>query len=127
MRAVNQAAALTARMLAFSRQQSLEVRQVDANALLRDMQPMIKRSLAEQIEIAFVLAPDVYPCQVDPVQLEQAILNLSINARDAMPRGGHLRTETANVTLDADDQKRPIEMPPGDYIKIGRASGRERG
>ncbi|MFP6749166.1 MAG: PAS domain S-box protein, partial [Alphaproteobacteria bacterium] len=118
MRAINQAAALTARMLAFSRQQSLEVRQVDANALLRDMQPLIKRSLAEQIEITFVLAPNVYHCQVDPVQLEQAILNLSINARDAMPRGGHLRIETANVTLDADDKKRPIERPPGDYVRI---------
>ncbi len=118
MRAVNQATALTARMLAFSRQQSLEVRQVEANDLLLEMQPLIKRSLVEQIEFTFVLAPDVYKCQVDPGQLEQAILNLSINARDAMHQGGNLRIETANVTFDEDDKKRPIEMPPGDYVRI---------
>ncbi|MBT7667354.1 MAG: PAS domain S-box protein, partial [Rhodospirillaceae bacterium] len=118
MRAIDQAAALTARMLAFSRQQPLEVHLVDANALLRGMQPLIMRSLVEDVEVTFALASDLYNCQVDPGQLEQAILNLAINARDAMPQGGNLRIETANVTLGPDDEQRPMEMVPGDYVMI---------
>ncbi len=117
MRAIDQAASLTARMLAFSRQQPLEVKQVDANELLRGIESLIKRSLVEDIEVSFDLAPDLPLCLADPRQLEQAILNLSINARDAMPQGGAIRIETANVST-ARDADRPSEALPGDYVMI---------
>jgi signal transduction histidine kinase len=118
MRAIDQAADMTARMLAFSRQQPLTFQQVDANELLRGMQPLIKRSLVEDIDIEFIYATELSQCYVDPGQLEQAILNLSINARDAMPRGGRLRIETAEVSYSAEDKERPIDLSPGVYVVI---------
>jgi PAS domain S-box-containing protein len=117
MRAIDQAAALTARMLAFSRQQPLQARQVDINELLRGMQPLITRSLVEDIEVDFNLAPDVYACLIDPGQLEQAILNLSINSRDAMPKGGKIRITTENRSF-FNDTNLPIDMEPGDYVML---------
>ena len=78
---------------------------------------MITRSLAEEIEIEFHMATEIRPCLIDAGQLEQAMLNLSINARDAMPKGGRLKIETAVVSFASDDE-RPEEMPPGDYVMI---------
>jgi PAS domain S-box-containing protein len=89
-RAIDQAALLTSRMLAFSRQQPLAEKEVDVNELLESMESLLRRSLAEEIEIVFDLAPDLRKCLIDPGQLEQAILNMAINARDAMSRGGRL-------------------------------------
>jgi PAS domain S-box-containing protein len=117
MRAIDQATALTARMLAFSRQQPLDVQKVDVNELLHNIQSLIKRSLVEDIEIEFKLAAELSCCNVDPGQLEQAILNLSINARDAMPRGGHLSFKTADVTVAADDDWSD-DITLGKYVVI---------
>jgi CheY-like chemotaxis protein len=104
-------------MLAFSRQQPLAPQLVDVNELLYRMRPLITRSLAEEIEIEFHMATEIRPCLIDAGQLEQAMLNLSINARDAMPKGGRLKIETAVVSFASDDE-RPEEMPPGDYVMI---------
>jgi len=118
MRAIDQAAALTERMLAFSRQQPLKVQAVDANELLRDMSPLIKRSLIEDIDVVFDLADELNQCRIDPGQLEQAILNLSINARDAMSQGGRLRIGTMDVSFTAEEDGRPVDLLPGDYVLI---------
>ena len=118
MRAIDQAAALTERMLAFSRQQPLKVQAVDANELLRDMSPLIKRSLIEDIDVVFDLADELNQCRIDPGQLEQAILNLSINARDAMSQGGRLRIGTMDVSFTVEEDGRPVDLLPGDYVLI---------
>jgi CheY-like chemotaxis protein len=117
MQAVEQAAVLTSRMLAVSRQQPLETLQVNANDLLRGMQSIINRSLVEEIEIAYDLAADLHDCFADPSQLEQAILNLSINARDAMPHGGLLRIATAN-RLILPGTNEALKVPPGNYVEL---------
>ncbi|MBT4045648.1 MAG: PAS domain S-box protein [Rhodospirillaceae bacterium] len=117
LRAIDKASALTARMLAFSRQQPLDVHEVDVNELLHNIQPLIKRSLMEDINIEFGPASEQCICIVDPGQLEQAILNLSINARDAMPRGGRLNFATTKVTIGATDN-RPDNVTPGNYVMI---------
>ena len=117
LRAVEKAASLTSYLLAFSRQQPLLPRHVDVNELLRGMRPLIKSSLVEEIEIEFDLAAELDDCRIDPGQLEQAVLNLSINARDAMPDGGHLDIRTANIQFAPDDE-RPEGMLPGRYVMI---------
>ena len=94
------AATLTQRLLAFSRQQPLEPRPLDANRLVAGMSELLGRSLGEQISIETVLAAGLWEVNVDPAQLENAILNLSVNARDAMPTGGKLTIETQNAHID---------------------------
>ena len=118
MRAIDQAVELTKRMLAFARLQPLEVGVVDANALLSDMLPLLRSSLAEEIVVEFALAEDLATCMADPGQLEQAILNLAINARDAMPEGGRLCFETRNVSLadDPSDGQSAVQQRP--YVMI---------
>src|SRR4030095_5378270 len=94
-------AELTRRLLAFSRRQMLQPAQINCNRLIDSMQRMLWRTLREDIEIRIALAPDLWPAFADPGQLESAILNLAINARDAMPEGGGLSISTANVAVDA--------------------------
>src|SRR5262249_39461811 len=91
--ACKRASQLTQRLLAFSRQQPLRPRSVDVAALLSDMRGLLASTLGETIQIQLLPSPDLWPCEVDPAQLESAILNLSINARDAMPSGGRLVLE----------------------------------
>jgi CheY-like chemotaxis protein len=100
-RAAERAADLTKRLLAFSRRQVLQPVAIEANGLLTGTESLLRRSLGAHIEVRFVLAADLWRTMADPSQLEIAILNLAINARDAMPDGGVLTIETANVTLDA--------------------------
>ena len=102
LEASNRAAALTHRLLAFSRQQPLEPKAVDANKLVADMSEMMRRVLGETIAIETVLAAGLWKTLVDPNQLESALLNLAVNARDAMPDGGKLTVETSNAHLDED-------------------------
>ncbi|MGH6970452.1 MAG: PAS domain S-box protein, partial [Caulobacteraceae bacterium] len=95
--AASRAAALTHRLLAFSRRQPLDPRPLDVNALVVSMQDLLSRTLGEQVTLTVALAADLWPAHTDENQLESAILNLAINARDAMPDGGELAIETTNV------------------------------
>jgi signal transduction histidine kinase len=94
------AAALTHRLLAFARRQSLDSRPNDINRLIAGMQELLQRTMGERIELVCNLAGDLWAAFTDANQLESALLNLVINARDAMPEGGRLTIETANVQLD---------------------------
>ncbi len=118
LRAAKRGAELTHRMLAFSRRQPLDVTAVDVNELLGNMLELLRRSLAEEIEIEFAPGAGLWSCLVDPGQLEQTVLNLAINARDAMPDGGRLVIESANVTLSTDDETRHVEAASGDYVMV---------
>jgi PAS domain S-box-containing protein len=118
MQAAQRGAELTAALLAFARKQPLAPRPTDLNTLLGRTQALLRRSLGEQIDIRLTLREGVWPAMVDPAQLESAVLNLCVNARDAMPRGGRLTIETANVVFDEDDTAREEEIAPGEYAMI---------
>jgi nitrogen-specific signal transduction histidine kinase/ActR/RegA family two-component response regulator len=116
--AAERGADLTRRLLAFGRRQSLMPQSTDVNELLDSMEPLMRRSLGEHIEIRLVRGSDLWPATVDQSQLENAIVNLAVNARDAMPEGGQLTIETANVELDADYEAADPEMKAGPYVMV---------
>jgi PAS domain S-box-containing protein len=118
MRGALRAATLTERLLAFSRQQPLEPKPVDINQLLVGLSDLLGRSLGENIEIETVGAAGLWRVEADPVQLEAAILNLALNARDAMPDGGKLTIETHNAHLDEHYSLRHAEVRPGQYVQL---------
>ncbi|WP_081492357.1 GAF domain-containing hybrid sensor histidine kinase/response regulator [Bradyrhizobium genomosp. I (2014)] len=118
LQGAQRAANLTGRLLAFSRRQPLEPRPLELNALVREMTELLHRTLGEQIELEGVLAPRLWPVEVDQNQLESAILNLAVNARDAMPEGGKLTVETANTALDESYTATDAEVVPGQYVMI---------
>ena len=109
---------LTQRLLAFARRQALDPQPTDINRLIRGLSELLRRTLGEQIELNFHPGRDLWSANIDPSQLESAILNLSINARDAMPEGGHLTIETRNVSLPAQYTDDYLELAPGDYVCI---------
>jgi PAS domain S-box-containing protein len=115
--AASRAATLTHRLLAFSRRQMLEPKAINGNRLVSDMEELVRRTVGPAITIETVLAAGLWPCFCDPNQLENAILNLCLNARDAMPDGGRMTIETANTWVD---QTSAIErdMPRGQYVAI---------
>ncbi|MGF3024541.1 ATP-binding protein [Methylobacterium aquaticum] len=115
--AARRAAALTHRLLAFSRRQTLDPRPTDVNHLVAGMEELIRRTVGPAIEIAVDGAPDLWTVLVDPPQLENALLNLCLNARDAMPDGGRIAIETANLRLDV-AAARADDLPPGDYLSL---------
>ena len=117
----NRAAALTARLLAFSRQQPLQPAQVEANDLVVGMSDLVRRTLGETVAVETRLAEDLSATLVDPNQLESAILNLAVNARDAMPDGGQLTIETSNVDLDAAGARAIPEAASGRYVIVSVA------
>lgn len=116
--AAERAAGLTHRLLAFSRRQTLDPQSVDINTLVSSVEDMLVRTLGEQVALALALASELWLTRTDPNQLESAILNLAINARDAMPNGGQLTIETANLSLDVAQQVGPDRIAPGDYVMV---------
>jgi PAS domain S-box-containing protein len=113
------AAALTQRLLAFARRQPLDPKRVEANRLVAGMEDLLRRTLGPGVDLEMVLAGGLWPTLCDANQLESAILNLAINARDAMPSGGRLTVETANAHLDdAYARAQGGEIRPGQYIAI---------
>jgi signal transduction histidine kinase/CheY-like chemotaxis protein len=121
MEGAQRGAQLTARLLAFSRQQPLDPRPLDTNALIRDMSDLLTRSIGESIRLETVLAPDLWATFSDASQLENAVINLCVNSRDAMPEGGRLTLETANVTLDDAYAAANMDAKPGDFVMIAVA------
>jgi PAS domain S-box-containing protein len=115
--ASKRAAALTHRLLAFSRRQTLDPKPTDVNRLVSGMQEMIQRTVGPGILIEVVGASGIWPALVDPSQLENALLNLCINARDAMPSGGRITVEMANKWLD-ERAARHLDMPEGQYLAL---------
>ncbi len=114
----NKAATLTRRLLAFSRQQPLEPRVVDLNQLVGGMSDMLLRTLGSDVAIETRLADGLWPTYADPTQLESALLNLAVNARDAMPGGGKLTVETANAPLDDADAALQAVVGAGQYVMV---------
>ena len=118
MTSANRASALTHRLLAFSRRQPLDPRPVRANPLVASMEDLLRRTLGERVELELVLAGGLWLTRCDPNQLESAILNLAINARDAMPEGGKLVIETCNTHLDSRYAARQQNVRPGQYVCV---------
>jgi PAS domain S-box-containing protein len=118
LKAAEGSAALTHRLLAFSRQQPLQPRRTDIAKKVADMDAMLRRTLGEHVDIKLVTSPDIWSVIIDPVQLESAILNLAINARDAMPAGGCLTIEIANARLDGDYVATHPDAVPGDFVLV---------
>ncbi|MCC5875476.1 MAG: PAS domain S-box protein [Candidatus Sumerlaeia bacterium] len=116
--AATRGAELTHRLLAFARKQALEPKRVDVNTLIRGMDALLGPTLGEQVEVDFLPGENIWPAFVDASQLESTLLNLAVNARDAMPSGGHLTIETANVVLDESYTSRYDDVVPGDYVVL---------
>src|SRR6185295_20313024 len=109
---------LTRKLLAFARKQSLQSTVVDLNELVASMTSLLDRTLGEKIQVAVRIGRELWPIETDPAQVESALANLAINARDAMPGGGKLTIETANTTLDADYARENPDAIPGDYVML---------
>jgi signal transduction histidine kinase/DNA-binding response OmpR family regulator len=116
--AVARGSRLTSQLLAFARRQTLEPRSVDLGRVIRDMGELLRRTLGEGIEIETVVAGGLWNTLVDPAQVENMLLNLAINARDAMPQGGKLTLEVANASLDDAYAAAHNEVTPGQYVML---------
>jgi PAS domain S-box-containing protein len=116
--AAERGAQLTKHLLAFARKQPLQPVEIDVNSVILEAGKLLHPTLGEQIEISPKLEQNAWPALVDPSQLTTAVLNLALNARDAMPRGGKLTLETGNVHLDEDYVRVNPEVAPGDYVMI---------
>jgi len=112
------AAGLTRQLLAYARRQVLEPKKIDLNHMVNETTTLLQKTIGEQIEVKMVLAPNLQTTRADPSQIEQVIMNLCFNARDAMPKGGHLLIETLNVELDSHYCDRRTDAQPGRYIQL---------
>ncbi len=112
------AAALTRQLLAFSRRQMLQPQTVDVNALIAQIEKMLHRLIGEDVELVTAFSPDISPVRVDPASLEQVLVNLAVNSRDAMPLGGRLTIETATVELDSAYEANHAAIAAGRYVML---------
>jgi PAS domain S-box-containing protein len=117
-KAGERASALTRQLLAFSRQQVLDTKTLNLNAIISDMAQMLLRLIGEDVELQTKLDSELHAIRGDQGQIEQVIMNLAVNARDAMPQGGKLMIETRNTTVEDDELQRRTPMTPGDYILL---------
>ncbi|MDI7260099.1 MAG: PAS domain S-box protein, partial [Thermodesulfobacteriota bacterium] len=117
-KATDRAADLTRQLLAFSRRQVMEMKVVDLNTIIRNLEKMLLRIIGEDIDLATFLVDDLGGVKVDPGQMEQVIVNLAVNARDAMPSGGKLTIETANVELDEKYARNHVAVKTGRYVML---------
>ena len=115
-KAAERAASLTRQLLAFSRRQVMEMKVLDLNTLLRDLEKMLRRVIGESIEMVTQLVEDLGRTRADVGQIEQVFMNLAVNAKDAMPSGGKLTIETANVELDESYARSHVDVKPGHYV-----------
>jgi CheY-like chemotaxis protein len=112
------AASLTRQLLAFSRKQIVAPRVLDLNQLVREADKLLRRLIGEDVELACRLAPSLWPVTADPGQVEQVLMNLAVNSRDAMPRGGKLTLETSNVQLDQTYTRTNPRAHPGPHVLL---------
>ena len=117
-KAADRAGNLTRQLLAFSRRQIMEMKVIDLNSLLRELEKMLRRVMGEDVELVTVLDEHLGKIKVDPGQMEQVVLNLAINARDALPSGGKFILETANVRLDEQYARSHIGVEPGHFVTL---------
>lgn len=117
-KAAQRAATLTSQLLAFSRRQILQPKLLDLNDVVNDMNRMLQRLIGEDVKLVTVVQPSLGTVMADPGQIEQVIVNLAVNARDAMPQGGKLTIETANVELDENYTRTHAQVEPGSYIML---------
>ena len=116
--AAQMGARLTGRLLSFSRQRKLEPAVINLNEQILNMMELLRRSLGETIDLSTTLGSDLWSVRVDPSEIENAVVNLAINARDAMPHGGRLNVETSNVRFTPEDAPKQYGLSPGDYVHI---------
>lgn len=117
-RSAERAADLTRQLLAFSRKQILEPQVLDLNALIKNLDKMLRRILGEDIQLVTFLDDHLGRIKIDPGQMEQVIINLAVNAKDAMPQGGKLTLETAHVELDEEYARKHVSVKPGSYVML---------
>ena len=118
MSGAKRAGALTRRLLAFARRQPLDPKAVNVNTIVQGMMDLLRRTLGETIELQMSASSDLWTVEADPNELENALLNLAVNARDAMPAGGKLSIEAANVELDEAYVSRHVDLLPGAYVEV---------
>jgi signal transduction histidine kinase/CheY-like chemotaxis protein len=117
-RAGQRAAGLTRQLLTFARREVVQPRVLDLDTVITGVEEMLRRTLGEHVELITSLAGDLQPVLADPGQLEQVLVNLAVNARDAMPRGGTLTIDTSNITVDAESIAGGSEAPPGQNVRL---------
>jgi signal transduction histidine kinase len=117
-KASERASSLTRQLLAFSRKQVMQPKVFDVNTVISDLKKMLRRMIGEDVELRVSLEPELGNIKADPVQLEQVIMNLVVNARDAMPKGGKLSIETSNVYLDESYAHEHVSVVPGEYVML---------
>jgi signal transduction histidine kinase/ActR/RegA family two-component response regulator len=117
-RAAENAASLTQKLLAFSRKQVLQSDPLDFRSMLGNLLPLVRRAVGEDIKVSTQTGEDLWPILADPIQLEQSLLNLALNARDAMPNGGTLQIDSRNAPRPKGERRHDVDVKPGEYVQI---------
>jgi signal transduction histidine kinase/CheY-like chemotaxis protein len=118
LKAARRGGKLTVQLLAFGRRQMLQPEIIDPNHLIKDFTPLIRQAAGEMIEIRTILAPEIGYCRIDPAQFQASVLNLVLNGRDAMPRGGRITVETKNIAISAAETQGDPEFAAGSYVLV---------